>query len=385
MKQSVFRRVGLTFLVVFASLWIATPAIAYKPIRSESQLAAPVRETVVRVPTARVVLADYGLIRRDFAETRAMNDARIDEWLLSKTAFVSQAQAGQTVANTQITVSGETTQALRPRDYGRALVFETGQGGLIDAKGAGAAIAPRPGGHSDGLATLGEATREFLYEKLVRTVLAHSGSDFETVEHYAVIDLGFDVKHAEGTTSPAGLILRQAHSRAPGQFSLFNNVSARQVELILRRYGLTSAGAYRGSTTYSEQINVQGTPDGGILDFGGYIAEEAFSRPARNFYDFRDLLTPDQIDFVQPDPRIRVPMKNWGYSDSGVDDPKLDNPWMWSHELAQNYRAGIATRAAFRVHFENLVGTYRRELFILGGEAKPQLMEALVRAVSDIH
>jgi hypothetical protein len=376
----------LTFLSIGSIAVPPLPALAYEPIHSKNRLAKPVRETVVRVRTARVVLADYGLIRGDFAETRAMSDAQVDEWLLSKTAYISKKQAAQAVANTPILTGPETAVALRPDFYGRALVYQAGPREFIDGKGTGVAPTATPSleEHSDGLATLGEVTREFLYEKLVRTVLSYSGAKFETVGHYGVIDWGFDVVHADGSRSPAGMILRQAHERIETWGSMLAESETREVELTLRRFGLTSAGAYRHDSSY-EKINVQGTVDGGILDFGGFIAEEKFEKPARMFYGFGDIIESGQIDFVQPDARIRVPMRHWGYTTSGIDDPKFDNPWVWSHELARSFREGRAERAAFKLHFENLVGTYRRELLFMGGEATPGVMETLVRALHDVH
>jgi hypothetical protein len=175
--------------------------------------------------------------------------------------------------NSPIQTGPGRVRALRPRDYGRALVYETGSdggtSGLIDAKGTGS-LAPGVGGHSNGLATLGEVIREFLYEKLVRTIFVHSGSGLETVEHYAVIDWGFDVIHDNGMRDPAGMILRQAHSRIRERYSGFEDAAAKRVELTLRPYGLTSAGAYRVGED-REMINVQGTKDGAVLDFGGFL------------------------------------------------------------------------------------------------------------------
>lgn len=60
-----------------------------------------------------------------------------------------------------------------------------------------------------------------------------------------MIDWGFRVKHADGSTSPAGAILRQAHKRAPGEVSMLDKDKSLAVELVLRKYGITSVGAHR--------------------------------------------------------------------------------------------------------------------------------------------
>jgi hypothetical protein len=369
--------------VILASALIAARASANEPIHSAAQLNRPVAEKVVRVRTAKVVLADYALIRRDFVQVRGMSDAQIDEWLLQKTAFISRPQAAQSAVNTPIATSEELATALRPKDYGRALVYEVGPASFIDGKGAGS-LEPVQAGHSNGLATLGEATREFLYEKLANTLLLHSGSHFDTVGHYAVIDWGFDVVQPDGKTDPAGMVLRQAHRRAPGRGSLLDDAAARDAELTFRRYGVTTTGAYRAGTV-TEQINVQGTPDGALVDFGGFLTVENFFRPARNFYHTDTILSPGDIDFLQPDTRYRVPFDTWGYGVSGLEDPKFDNPSVWSHELATNFRRGIADRAAFQRHFDNMVGSFRRNLLELGGEADEGTMGLLVEALRDVH
>lgn len=377
-----FRIRSMTF-VYLSVLALATSAFAYEPLRNRAGLNRPKAETLVQVRTAKVVLADYALLRKDFPEIRMMDAARIDEWLLSKTAYISLPQAAQSVVNTPIDVGSATVSALRPRDYGRAIVFPVGRGSFIDAKGTGG-LAPAPGSHSDGLATLGEATREFVYEKLVSTILKHSGTARETLGHYAVIDFGFDVIHADGKTDPAGVILRQAHQRAPGRSSTFNDAQALEVELLLRRYGVTTTGAYRAGAEH-ELINVQGTADGALLDFGAYLTVDEFRRPARNFFSNSFILNPGQIQFIQPDPRYRVPLDTWGFAVSGLDDPKFDNPWVWSHELARDFRRGAATRGAFGIHFDNLVGSYQRNLLRLGGAARPSAFEALVRGLRQVH
>ena len=370
------------------SAGLASAAYAYEPIHSTSQLVRPMAENMVRVPGARVVLADYGLLRKDFSVLRGRTDAEVDAWILQNTAYQSEGQVRQSIVNTPIETGTQTVRAYRPSGYGRAIVFQVDPTHFIDAKGTGVRLdqIPHAAGHGDGLASLGEVTREFLYEKLIQTVLTHSGSSRETVGHYAVIDWGFDVIHADGTTSPAGMILRQAHPRLDSDQSLFHASAAREVELNLRPYGITTAGAYR--TQRLEWINVQGTSDGAILDFGAYLGVEKFERPAANFNEYLPILRPDQIEFIQPRAEIRVPLDHWGTTVSRIADPKLDNPWIWSHELAKNYRRGAAQRQAFSQHFDNLVGRYRRQILWQPGEVRPGVLsklEGLVECLRSIH
>lgn len=319
-----------------------------------------VKEEVVILSNAKIVFADYSLLRRDFAELRTISNDEIDWWLLRNTAIMSSAQADQEVVNTKIN-SYDTKSAYRPPDYGRALVIPVNSPGtenpigLIDAKGVGA-LKPALKDHGDGLATLGECIREFVYEKLVNRVFQHSQSGIKTVGTYAVIDSGFDLKHVDGSSSPAGIVLRQAHNRYEGKGSLFSDEDSLKIEKILRHYGLTSAGAYRHEPV--ERINIQGTKSGAVLDFGGFLAVDHFSKPAKNFYKYFDpkvLMDPKLPGFVQPDESVRVPLDIWGTTVSGKEDPKLDNVWLWSHDLAKSFRNGTATRQDANSHVKNLL------------------------------
>lgn len=376
--RSVFARL-LIIPLAWANLG-TTPAFAYEPLRKAAGLDRAVSEQAVRIPGARVVLADYGLLRKDFPRLRTMAEAEIDAWILDHAAFLATGQTRQRSVNTRIQTGTELKPVLRPNGYGRALVYPV-SGGFLDGKGAGAE-SPWKGDHANGLATLGEAIREFLYEKLVATVLVHSGSTHETLEHYAVIDWGFDVVHDDGGTDPAGMVLRQAHARAP-VFSSLSASEAGRVESLLRSYGVSSTGQ-RKSRAF-DVANVQGTADGALLDFGAYLAKERFELPVIDLIGRAPLFGPGDIQFVQPVPRYRVPLESWGYAVSGVADPKRDNPWIWSHELARDYRKGVANRRSFKEHFENLVGAYRRKLFFAGGEAVSGSLERLVSAMRHIR
>lgn len=426
-----------------------------------------VAEKVLGLEGARVVVADYDLIRRDFPQLRNLSHDEIDQWLLQNTAYMAAPQAQQEGANTRIELSGKERSAYRPPQYGRALVFQADSPfddemnarlnfvrslmqvadeaqsgaddwsqkkvelkeqfenglkasfdqpsretiersfktleqspnsraelerdrqalmkielsprnhiGLIDAKGVGA-LAPRAGGHSDGLATLGEAIREYVYEKMVNTVFTHEDAGLRTVGTYAVIDSGFGVKHQDGSASPGGIVLRQAHNRFDSHASLFSEADSLRIENILRKYGITSAGAYRDVYPY-DKINVQGTKSGAVLDFGGFLVVERFHREAIHFYGQKVLIDPKRDQLVQPDPNLRIPLEVWGTTVSGKEDPKLDNIWLWSHELAAAFREGRAGRDDVLTHVRNLLGPVTSKL----GASKQschQLFESLVR------
>ncbi len=344
-----------------------------RPLTQVRGLQKPRQEKAVKLANAKVVLADYPLIRHDFAaplearygkEIARISEPEIDAWLLDSAGYISAAQAKQAQVNTAIPVHAhEVVTALRPADYGRALVFNPSPGVLIDVKGSGAR-SPKQTDHANGLATLGEVIREFAYEQLVHKIFRHSQSDRRTVGHYAVIDAGFDVKFGDGGQDRAGLILRQAHVRATGDKSALGIPTALKIETVLRRYGITSAGAYQHEPY--DALNIQGTKDGALLDFGGFLAMPWFEKPAYHFDHTPDveprvkpMLKPGGR-FVQPDEAHRVPFDVWGFH--GKADPINDRPWIWSHELARNLRDGVARRADVEQHYRNLMQPFELKL-----------------------
>jgi hypothetical protein len=329
------------------------------PLRDISGTAGAKPEPMKRVPTARVILADYDLLKKDFPQLVALTSAEIDQWLLEVAGRISLKQAAQQRVNSRISLSKDERLGYRPKGYGRSVVFRTGpitQGlaitGLIDAKGVGA-VDPIQGDHSNGLMSLGEGIREYVYQKLIEMLFSHSHAGFKTVGSYAVLDFGFDIKNPDGTTSPAGAILRQGHDRAQGDGSLLNQKLSLAIEKVLRRYGITSAGTYRGEP--SDAINIQGTKDGATVDYGGYLAVEKFEKTAIHFYGKKILIDPSKPGFVQPDPELRVPFCLWGDTETGRADPQYDNPWIWSSRLATDLRNGTATRTDVDAHVRNML------------------------------
>ena len=324
-----------------------------------------------RVKTARVAIVNYDLIGRDFAQMargadendQAWHD-RVDAWVLNQTAFVLDKQAAQSATNSDIQTTGENKLALRPKGYGRAHIIPV-EGGMMDAKGVGS-YAPKLGGHSDGLATLGEMIREYIYEKAVAMVLKHAGGKINTVGNYGVVYYGFNVKHEDGSQSPAGYVLRQAHQRAPGFNSTLSRENGIAIEKLLRRYGVTSSGetfTCREGTHKArcmfDYTNVQGTDNAStveVLDFGAFLAVDHFDQNLVSNYDpGTPISEPGQADFIQPDKALRIPLEQWG-AYANHQDPKMDKPFVWSHELATAFAEGRADRSAMETHLRNMLG-----------------------------
>jgi hypothetical protein len=315
----------------------------------------------VRVQGVKVVIANYELIARDFpaqaravAETEAAWITRVDQWLIQETGFILKQQAQSTETNTPIQTTAEIKTAIRPYDYNRAHVMPV-DGGMMDAKGVGTEN-PSFGGHSDGLASLGEMLREFLFERLVTRILKFENDPARTVGNYAVLDFGFNVRHADGSESRAGYILRQAHVRSNLRNSAIPVLSGYRLEKLFRKYGLTSSGETMKGLRDWDYFNIQGTKNWRseeILDFGAFMVVNKFSRRIIRWDHLTTMQYPSSYGFVQPQPALQIPLEMWG--DFGNHDPKDDRPWRWSHDLAEAIAAGRADRRAVEQHIANFM------------------------------
>jgi len=309
-------------------------------------------EKVLKLSNAKVVIADYKLIRRDFSALTNLSNSEIDDWILDQVAYVSQGQASQQTVNTFIETNDQITRkGYRPPEYGRALVYDVDYNskslGVIDVKGAGG-INPSHASHRSGTMTLGESLREFSYEKMVSTVVDHSGVEKKVVGGYAVIDPGFDVIHPDNSQSRAGLYLRQGHRRYTQAENLkkFNVVRGNgwmddswrsRYDDLLKKYGIFA------------NTNYQGTVNNDLFDFGHYIIRGDIG-----------------------DDALRVPFEQWGF-DKAPDEEiftskdrwrfsKRDRPWIWSHDTAEAFAKGTASRHDVWMNHYNLVRSAQDKL-----------------------
>lgn len=268
-------------------------------------------ETVIRVKGARVVYANYDLLKHDFpqlqdhiiekefpgfkllkgiAKQKAVCN-KIDEWLIRNTAFISQSQAQQSVVNTAISTGKETVKAFRPPGYGRALVFsiEENNAGLllskhkkksafenrlIDVKGTGVAPDVKPVNelHGNGIYQLGYAFVELVTRELLQRIFRHSKTVIQTLPVYGIIDLGFDELDNLKCKRPAALLVRRAHRRPKDSGGLFAYDSTGQhvqleIEKLLRRYGITSVNNVTTIKVWKENGQLQIQYDDQKIDF----------------------------------------------------------------------------------------------------------------------
>jgi hypothetical protein len=297
--------------------------------RIENVHLGSVQESVQKINNARVVIADYKLIKKDFSTLNSKTNDEIDKWLIDQVAYISKPQLSLNNNNTKISVTDRTRMAFRPPNYNRGLVYEmkhpeTGEHlGLIDVQGSGVSNST----YSDngrGIASLGESMREYVWENLIREVLADSSLSNKTVATYAVIDAGFDLINKDGTRTRAGFYLRQAHSH----LNLNDNERTR-LQNIFNKYGIDS------------NSNIKVNKNNDLVDFRNFIVRD---------------------DLINIDPEKQVPVKLWGYmktypiqTGDRLFYAKNDFTWNSSHEFAEAWARGHADREDATKHFNKLL------------------------------
>jgi hypothetical protein len=351
-------------------------------------------EEMRHVSSARVVLADYELIQHDFPHLRPaslvsrhrrlipLTDAErqqefrgiIDDWLLASAAYMSDTQCRQNDFNSEIPVDQGAT-GYRPPTYGRALVVPvqatkdprqpdveapySTMPGLLDIKGAGAGPGKKQTSEFNGLEYLACALNEYVIKRAVDAIFEREVPTMWTVPVYAVLDLGFEVREGHLGSGPAGMHVRRAHRRVlhSGHTGpTYANVSM-DVEMALRKYGLTATGSFgrvvieetdgKLTTTIFRQAQTPTTPaevglclrilkkgqrvvidrtdvqlargaewppaTGQMYDFGNVHACASFSRPVGYLFSMSEKTTiwPDDGRYVRPDPVLRLPSETW--------------------------------------------------------------------------
>ena len=216
-----------------------------------------------RLTSARVMLADYELLRADFPRLRSAYDVDIDAWLLSQAALISVEQAGQQVTNAPISVIGEEQQGWRPPRYGRSAIIQTTDGpGVLDIKGVGMRRGKKPKcrpyqtGLLEGYVALWEAQFQWMLD----AIFERAAPALWTLPIYAILDTGVLTfpQHYKGLV-PGAIIVRRAHQRPtngeelpkPGSEEEFLKF---EIEMLLRSYGITST---RGTQLEIRERNQQ--------------------------------------------------------------------------------------------------------------------------------
>jgi len=158
---------------------------------------------ILNLRDARVVVADYEALRRDFHRCLWKAGPKdIDRWLIRETAFFRDTQVRRGPKerlHEAVRVGEEERKASVPPMYGRAVVLTIPAGrpcgGMkFDVKGGGTRK-PRAGLHANGVLDLAGALFEYWGEKIVARVgtngsLASTTGHVRTVPTYAVLSAG---------------------------------------------------------------------------------------------------------------------------------------------------------------------------------------------------
>lgn len=222
-----------------------------------------IEDRFFRLRKASVVLADYDLLRADFAEQLGqLTEQEIDAWLLSNAAVLSAGQVqrispggdhhgrlGLDIAEGGVEAFVDTERpvcsGIRIRSGGRAATlflndgrygFDSSDGSLratlMDVKGLGthehSAFAENP--KNTGLLNLADALREYALQRLMQRLceLEKESGEWSTVRFYGIIDTG--LQYADGQVNPSTgflnekcvLLLRQRQSRAFVHYDGYN-------------------------------------------------------------------------------------------------------------------------------------------------------------------
>ena len=335
-----------------------------------------------RVP--EFVWADYQVLGHDFPVLARFPQERIDRWLVDNAAFVSKPQVEQAIVNSPIETDGISRKALRPPNYGRAVIAEV-PGGLLDLKGAGVRPGriPSSAEHSNGLEHLGVAFGDLMLKFLIDGIFDRASPRHWSVPIYAILDLGFDLKDDLDMHPAAGLQVRRAHRRKRGGNTLpesgtLEQIMQFEIEMTIRNYGLTSATwansvsleIKNGGATARirdtrltdvsqedvalfhrlvagaqearlERINIQlsrdepGASSGHLLDFGHFNVRDHFDFPITSSVADRrhcigPILRPDDEAFIQPDRVVCLDPAFWnrpnlnGYCSQLVGQTRYD-------------------------------------------------------------
>eukprot|EP01126_Amoeba_proteus_P002254 TRINITY_DN10707_c0_g2_i1.p1 TRINITY_DN10707_c0_g2~~TRINITY_DN10707_c0_g2_i1.p1 ORF type:complete len:460 (+),score=109.55 TRINITY_DN10707_c0_g2_i1:128-1381(+) len=232
---------------------------------------------------AKVLVADYDLLRHDFPFLCEKAKPEINTWLLDNAAYISEGQVKRILTSGDLhdvmddpSASLDTSDrrvALRMKGGGRAATFfvdskywfdpESGfmSANMIEVKGCGTSIL-----HTSvttkacGLLSLVDALKEFAYEKLLRRISVLEKSSWSTVGYYAVVDTGLRFK--DDKPNPAtgylgdrcSLCMRQRQSRMISTFDEVVYYSVARHKQLLMKTGMQLRKDLTKYHVSSEQI-----------------------------------------------------------------------------------------------------------------------------------
>jgi len=234
----------------------------------------------VKIKNAKVLLADYDLLKHDFPFLKDKSYEYINKWLIDECAYLSEGQTKRLISENDIGKFldiksiddildfSQKRFGMRQRGFGRAATFFAApEFSIQDGKFNAHMISVKGNGtqknatdftvKENGLLSMVDAFKEFCMQKLIQRIAEINNTPWRTVQTYAIIDIGIKIK--DGLENPGtgyigerfGLTIRQAHSRfvsaydEPCFFSVVTDESqkhpfAMSFKKTLLSYGLTS-------------------------------------------------------------------------------------------------------------------------------------------------
>ncbi|CAM9874815.1 unnamed protein product, partial [Heterosigma akashiwo] len=287
-------------------------------------------DNFMRLKQARVLTADYDLLRIDFKELQSCSDADIDEWLLRNCAFISEGQVSRLqeggdhkellgINSVEDFVDVELTSrsgAIRQRSGGRAATFlvnseySFSDGGflnarMLDVKGVGvhknADYFSSP--KVTGLLNYADALRELAFHRLIAHLAAKDDGAWSTVQAYAILDTGLTYQGLNPATGWRGekcvLLVRQRQSRFFPGYDGFNfsglcpadalqaSPSGRDVRRCLLRHGISAE--FLPSALFHDPASALGSEEASGEE-GRAVWNLQADATGRHFLDFTDLV-----------------------------------------------------------------------------------------------
>ena len=236
------------------------------------------------IKNSKVLLADYGLLKKDFPTLNTLSNQEIDDWLISNCSYLSEGQYHRMSVGGDIhdfiefenkpldhfLDTNRKKIGLRMRGGGRAATFlvdkqeyswdkdGTFQSEMLEVKGLGTTILQKEiEVKACGLLSFVDAIKEFAYQKLIQKISEIENQNWATVGYYAILDTPFRCKSdvANPGTGYKGdrfvLVVRQRQSRIVSCFDeiVYYSVARREhlvgsfgkeFRLCLQKYGISS-------------------------------------------------------------------------------------------------------------------------------------------------
>lgn len=284
--------------ILALSLFLALKSNANEQLRPTNPSQLPIGTVVdmgYRVETAKVVLFNRMALERDFKFLKGKTNEEIEKWILDNFAYVNSNQLKLTgIRNTEIRIDPKKTKKLYiPPGVGRgADIAIDGKPGLVSIKANGNSswnkeqveelvtlarsssdgmAAARAKDHSNGLETYYLGAAEYLRQLEIQQDYnrrnAEGKSNFQTVESYFLIDLGFNLIYPDREIR-AFEYGRQAH------------------------FGRTANNSPLSEEIYKDKGEFQESYTGSRIDFGG---SRTVSEQEIPYHEAMKHLNPDEV------------------------------------------------------------------------------------------